>query len=559
MNPPRNKIIPLEVANVIIDKYDTTLNLLEESTEIYGKALDGKGSVDYKNGNKYEGEFTNGMLHGIGTFYWRNGVKYSGGFQHNKIFGEGRYDWPDGSWYEGDVQFGLRHGRGKYVTADDCIYEGEWKEGLKHGKGIITYKSGTVFEGDFERGLKHGYGKITYPSGNYYEGDWAFDKKEGHGIMCWVDAGEKYTGNWRDNKQEGWGEHVWLEEKGDGKFLRNRYEGEWKNGLRHGIGVFYYGNGSKYEGEWIENLKEGFAIFTYEDGKIFRGLYRNDKMVPNKETPRSGEFDLNNSHTGHLVTEDESILKKQATTLSVINENQPAIKRTGKRQATTTTEKAGEKKEISVITNEIQSNPYDTLLDIFDLFAEEDIDTTIHEIQEVKNLLLRYHSNMKLWYRNYAAKQQINSEESFALTSRMFWKMLRDAKVLSPKITIAAFNRLFMQGAKNNFSLHTTKLTLKKHLFIAKRDFIESLSESERENINIDIDSVSEEELFQIDNKTDVHDENKILFFRHFVDGLVRVAYLKYGGFPDFAKKIEEVLLKIQNAQEKRKKAKISN
>lgn len=32
--------------------------------------------------------------------------------------------------------------------------------------------------------------------------------------------------------------------------MRNRYEGNWKAGLRHGFGVFFYANGSRYEGYW---------------------------------------------------------------------------------------------------------------------------------------------------------------------------------------------------------------------------------------------------------------------------------------------------------------------
>ena len=35
------------------------------------------------------------------------------------------------------------------------------------------------------------------------------------------------------------------------------YDGELKNGLRHGQGVFYYANGAKYEGMWKDNMKHG--------------------------------------------------------------------------------------------------------------------------------------------------------------------------------------------------------------------------------------------------------------------------------------------------------------
>ena len=31
----------------------------------------------------------------------------------------------------------------------------------------------------------------------------------------------------------------------------NKYEGEWKNGIKHGKGIFYFKNGAKYEGIFI--------------------------------------------------------------------------------------------------------------------------------------------------------------------------------------------------------------------------------------------------------------------------------------------------------------------
>jgi len=55
--------------------------------------------------------------------------------------------------------------------------------------------------------------------------------------------------------------------------------GSWKNGLRHGEGVFYYANGSKYEGEWEQNLKSGHGVMTFEDGSTYCGPFEKDRMV----------------------------------------------------------------------------------------------------------------------------------------------------------------------------------------------------------------------------------------------------------------------------------------
>lgn len=60
--------------------------------------MHGKGKIEYKNGNSYDGEFNMGMLHGYicfnwhsllgkGTFTWVNRVIYEGTFEFNKLEG----------------------------------------------------------------------------------------------------------------------------------------------------------------------------------------------------------------------------------------------------------------------------------------------------------------------------------------------------------------------------------------------------------------------------------------------------------------------------------------
>jgi len=39
--------------------------------------------------------------------------------------------------------------------------------------------------------------------------------------------------------------------------LRNTYDGELYQGMRHGFGTFRYANGARYEGEWKYNVKSG--------------------------------------------------------------------------------------------------------------------------------------------------------------------------------------------------------------------------------------------------------------------------------------------------------------
>lgn len=38
---------------------------------------------------------------------------------------------------------------------------------------------------------------------------------------------------------------------------KSKYEGEWKDGMRHGKGTFYYTNGDKYVGDWKDDVQDG--------------------------------------------------------------------------------------------------------------------------------------------------------------------------------------------------------------------------------------------------------------------------------------------------------------
>jgi radial spoke head protein 1 len=54
--------------------------------------------------------------------------------------------------------------------------------------------------------------------------------------------------------------------------------------LREGYGVYFYVNGDKYEGEWKEHLRHGQGTYTYnETGSKYVGLWRKGKMTGHGE------------------------------------------------------------------------------------------------------------------------------------------------------------------------------------------------------------------------------------------------------------------------------------
>ena len=72
--------------------------------------------------------------------------------------GEGIYLYASGDKYEGNFLNGVASGRGRYSKAKlglglimvYDVYEGEYKDDLKHGAGVYRYANGDIFEGTYE-------------------------------------------------------------------------------------------------------------------------------------------------------------------------------------------------------------------------------------------------------------------------------------------------------------------------------------------------------------------------------------------------------------------------
>jgi len=117
-------------------------------TNCYGTSVGQKGE-------KYVGEFYEGVFHGKGTFT-HNGRKYVGEYKKHKRHGQGTYTYANGDKYVGEWKKNKynapddsreRDGQGTYTYSDGRTYVGTWKKGLRHGKGIFTEASGKVEEG----------------------------------------------------------------------------------------------------------------------------------------------------------------------------------------------------------------------------------------------------------------------------------------------------------------------------------------------------------------------------------------------------------------------------
>ena len=142
----------------------------------------------------------------------------------------------------------------KYKLVEQVVEmdQDEINEKNKNLRWVKIKKENGLYLGEAEQNLPQGRGCFIYNG-----------SKNGEGLK-WVgyfDRGEK--GNYGKLYNE------------EGRLI---YEGEYKNGLRNGEGIYYYNGGKKYEGFFVNGLREGEGIFYWEDGTRWEGPFKNNEM-----------------------------------------------------------------------------------------------------------------------------------------------------------------------------------------------------------------------------------------------------------------------------------------
>jgi len=591
----QNDFLPITLTSLVIkDWSNPKLQEIIRGAEVF-KAMCWKGTATFHEGHTYTGSMRNGKMHGDGKFVWKDGTVFEGKFRKNEITGFGKYTWPDGTFYEGEVKDGIRSGKGIFTNPNEGYkYEGEWKNGLRHGKGVLTYESEERtfigYEGNWENGEKSGYGKYTYPSSNCYEGEWMHNKRNGKGTMYWHKIGnrptnEKYVGQWKDDLQCGFGTHIWLDEKSENKVLRNRYVGYWKDGAREGHGIFFYANGGMYIGQWKNNMKDGWGKFIYEDGTQFEGKYSKDRLLDSNGpvvTLTAGIQAVSD------VTSAQAIHKEIEKIVKAAPKPQPKNEK-GKEQA----KPAPAPKQRPEVEANPYSTMLDSsdLLVCEQLLTDSSgaLPTKLgqspalfagkpKEVQEeINNLILTYNSELKQWYKYFTNIDKIEFEEGFMMVSRQFWRFLEVCKILNVSFPLSLFDRIYLRGKKTFFSLRYNPFygamgkkgdwrAATPEMEISKKDTLEQIEEKKNDlslekadksslipikpyeggnfqsanlfdNIfPMDQMDMTDEELPIEDiepfEKEDVHDPMRPMLFRHFVEGIIRAAYLYYTNDP---------------------------
>jgi hypothetical protein len=218
------------------------------------------GILTYPNGNKYVGEFKDGLPNGQGTAAYANGSKYAGEYKDGKRNGQGTFTFANRSKYVGDFKDDIFEGQGIFTIWNGDKYVGGYKDGQRSGPGIQYKANGTVISSDnWLSGVRIGsvaldtnrfpfnapaqiaasnspsaagrdplaaniqpqlpectsaykhncVGTETNAIGNKYVGEYQDGKFNGQGTL--FSALGKYVGEFKDGKRDGQGTHYWAD------------------------------------------------------------------------------------------------------------------------------------------------------------------------------------------------------------------------------------------------------------------------------------------------------------------------------------------------------------
>ena len=111
--------------------------------------------------------------------------------------------------------------------------------------------------------------KYTCSDGSEYEGD----IKDGlrHGFGKYTHSGDIYEGEWWNGCPHGKGKYT---------FHNNEsYEGDYTNGKRNGKGVYTYKDGTTYDGDYKNGVQEGKGVIKYKlSGHVYEGDFRDNML-----------------------------------------------------------------------------------------------------------------------------------------------------------------------------------------------------------------------------------------------------------------------------------------
>ena len=166
--------------------------------------------------------------------------------------------YPNGDTYDGDV------------TLVNNFF-------LPHGHGKKTFNNGDVQTGNFVYGSLNGQGCYESLNGDSYKGTYRDNMPDGEGESYQANTQRRYKGGFTMGVEDGYAVITTAENAANRNF--KRYEGEVRNGKRHGRGKLYLkqadGEIASLDGIWVNDLLHGPGSQISPTGQCFKGTFVN--------------------------------------------------------------------------------------------------------------------------------------------------------------------------------------------------------------------------------------------------------------------------------------------
>lgn len=289
--------------------------------ETLSKNPSGIGYLFSLKGFEYFGEFLNGKRHGKGEFRTTK-FKILGEHDQDFVNGVVKITLDNGTIFKGRV---TKEGKVEKfmelnIPENNILIIGDL--GDKDPSNIIQIlKKGEVYIGQInEKNFKHGIGACI-KSNVSYKGVWTENNFHNFGVLLKENEGYLYIGEFYEGEREGVGKEIDEVKKTLylGGFSENEkhgfgmieeefgiYYGFWKNGLKHGEGLFMFNDASYYLGFWRKGKRSGKGIYVKSsNGKVFKAEWKNGKIDGRCYIRKKG------SNSGKIYFYDDGIPKRK--------------------------------------------------------------------------------------------------------------------------------------------------------------------------------------------------------------------------------------------------------
>lgn len=218
-----------------------------------GDCKNGFSTMKYSDGT-YEGYYKDGKLDSLGYMFYADKRLYHGEFNNNQYNGNGYYKWKSGSTFFGKWKNGLQSGLGIEKNASGTIVSaGEFLEGkiTKKLNSDNNPKNSKNCTGNCVDGI----GKLMNIDSINYLG--IFKNKKI--ILGRIQSKSfLYDGEIKNNVPNGYGQIKYLD-------TNEYFMGYFKNGKKHGAGIYTNKSNKKVFGEWVDDIYQDPTIFTYNN------------------------------------------------------------------------------------------------------------------------------------------------------------------------------------------------------------------------------------------------------------------------------------------------------